>query len=110
MWRMDPCERATICEFLAHRSGRNHGHSEQHSSMDDQGVGTLVLTTKALCLVGVNSARLPFAHILALETFSDGIGLDTDYAKNTKHQFAGMNSDNVSFLKTAMDLVSAQAA
>ena len=47
---------------------------------------------------------------IPLETFSDGIGLDTDYAKNTKHQFAGMNSDNVTFLKTAMDLVSAKAA
>ena len=99
-----------VMKGVWYRSGRNHGHSEQHSSMDDQGVGMLVLTTKALCFVGVNSARLPFAHILALETFSDGIGLDTDYAKNTKHQFAGMNSDNVTFLKTAMDLVSAKAA
>jgi hypothetical protein len=83
---------------------------EQHSSMDDQGLGTLVLTTKALCFVGVNSARLPFAHILALETLSDGIGLDTDYAKNTEHQFGRMNSVNVTFLKTEMDLVNAKEA
>jgi hypothetical protein len=98
-----------VMKGVWYRSGRNHGHSEQHSSMDDQGVGTLVLTTKALCFVGVNSARLPFAHILALETFSNGIGLDTDYAKNTKHQFGRLSSENVAFLKSAMDLVSANA-
>jgi hypothetical protein len=40
-----------VMKGVWYRSGRNHGHSEQHSSMDDQGVGTLVLTTKALCFV-----------------------------------------------------------
>jgi hypothetical protein len=69
-----------VMKGVWYRSGRNHGHSEHHSSMDDQGVGMLVLTTKALCFVGVNSARLPFAHILALETFSNGIAL-ARYAK-----------------------------
>jgi hypothetical protein len=99
-----------VMKGVWYRSGRNHGHREQHSSMDDEGVGTLVLTTKALCFVGANSARLPFSHILALETLSDGIGLDTYYAKNTKHEFGRMNSDNVTFLKTAMDLVNAKTA
>jgi hypothetical protein len=70
-------------------SGASHGHKVQHSSVDSE-VGTLVFTTTALCFVGANSVRLPFSHILALNTYSDGIGLHTDYARNSKQIFGDM--------------------
>jgi hypothetical protein len=73
--------------------------------MDSQGEGTLVFTTTAVCFIGANSARIPFSHVLALNTYTDGFGLITDYARNSKHIFGHMHSDNVTFLKTALALL-----
>jgi hypothetical protein len=85
-------------------SGASHGHRVEHSSVNSE-VGTLVFTNIALCFVGPNSVRIPFSHILALNTYSDGIGLHTDYASNSKQIFGDMHTDNVAFFKAAVSLL-----
>jgi hypothetical protein len=90
------------------RTGASHGHSILHSSVASE-VGTLVFTTTALCFVGANSVRIPFSHILAFNTYTDGFGLHTDYARNSEQIFGGIHSDNVMFLKTALGLLHADA-
>jgi hypothetical protein len=85
-------------------SGASHGHKLQYSAVDSE-IGTLVFTNSALCFVGDNSVRIAFSHILALNTYSDGIGLHTDYAHNSKQIFGDMHTDNVAFLKKALSLL-----
>jgi hypothetical protein len=89
-------------------TGASHGHRVEYSSVNSE-VGTLVFTTAALCFVGANSFRIPFSHILAFHTYTDGIGLHTDYASNSQQIFGDMHTDNVTFLKDALDLLHADA-
>jgi hypothetical protein len=93
-----------VARGVSIRTGASYGHKVQHSSVNSE-VGTLVFTNRALCFVGANSVRIPFSHILALNTYSDGIGLHTDYARNSKQIFGDMHSDNVAFLKAAVSLL-----
>ena len=73
--------------------------------MDDQGTGTLVLTNQGFSFIGTNSTRIPFSHILSLEPYADGFGLDTDYAHNNKHTFGHMHPTNAAFVKSAVDII-----
>jgi hypothetical protein len=94
-----------VVKGLWFRTGANRGHSVSSTSMDDQGTGTLVLTNQGFCFIGTNSARLPFSHILSFETYVDGFGLDTDYARNNKHLFAHMHPTNATFVKSAVGII-----
>lgn len=85
-------------------SGASHGHKVEYSSVNSE-IGTLVFTNTALCFVGPNSVRIPFSHILALNTYSDGIGLHTDYASNSNQIFGDMHTDNVTFFMAAVSLL-----
>ncbi len=89
------------------RSGANRGHKISHSEMDYQGAGTLVLTTIGLCFIGTSSTRIPLAHILAFQSYSDGIGFDTDYTRNNRHVFTQIHAGNVAFIATALDTIKA---
>jgi hypothetical protein len=94
-----------VCRGLWLRSGSNRGHKISHSEMDYQGVGTLVLTTLGICFLGENTTRLPLSRILAFKSYSDGIGLDTDYARNNRHLFYPIHESDVVFIKTAIGLI-----
>jgi hypothetical protein len=89
------------------RSGGSRGHKVSHSAMDDQGEGTLVLTTIGVCFVGTNSARIPLSHILAFQSYTDGIGFDMDYARNNRHIFVRLHPGNVAFIATVLDIIKA---
>jgi hypothetical protein len=89
------------------RSGANRGHKVSHSEMDYQGAGTLVLTTIGLCFIGANSTRIPLSHILAFQPYTDGIGFDTDYARNNRHVFTRIHAGNVAFIQTVLDIIKA---
>jgi hypothetical protein len=94
-----------VVRGLWFRTGANRGHSVSSTSMDDQGTGTLVLTNQGFSFIGTNSTRIPFTHILSLEPYADGFGLDTDYARNNKHLFAHMHPTNATFVKSAVDII-----
>jgi hypothetical protein len=94
-----------VVKGLWFRTGANRGHSVSSTSMDDQGTGTLVLTNQGFSFIGTNSTRIPFTHILSLEPYADGFGLDTDYARNNKHLFAHMHPTNATFVKSAVDII-----
>jgi hypothetical protein len=94
-----------VVKGLWFRTGANRGHSVSSTSMDDQGTGTLVLTNLGFSFIGTNSTRIPFSHILSLEPYVDGFGLDTDYARNNKHVFGHMHPTNAAFVKSAVDII-----
>jgi hypothetical protein len=88
------------------RTGGSRGHKVSHSQMDYKGKVDLVLTTQGFSFVGAaDAARIPLSRILAFQTYSDGIGLQTDYARNNHHLFRHIHADNVVFLKSALDLL-----
>jgi len=89
------------------RSGTNRGHKVSHSEMDYQGAGTLVLTSIGLCFIGASSTRIPLSHILAFQSYTDGIGFDTDYARNNRHVFTRIHAGNVAFIATVLDTIKA---
>jgi hypothetical protein len=94
-----------IMKGLWVRSGASRGHKVSRSQMDCQGEGTLVLTTMGVCFVGASSTRIPFSHILAFQPYEDGIGFDTDYARNNRHIFGPIHAGNVAFIATALDII-----
>jgi hypothetical protein len=96
-----------VCRGLWVRSGSNRGHRVSHSQMDYQGAGILVLTTIGLCFIGGNSTRIPLSHILAFQSYTDGIGFDTDYARNNRHVFTQIHAGNVAFIQTVLEIIKA---
>jgi len=46
----------------------------------------------------------------SVRVFTDGIGLDTDYARNNRHIFTRIHADNLTFMKTAIDLITGTEA
>jgi hypothetical protein len=87
------------------RTGGSRGHKVSHSQMDYKGRVDLVFTTQGFSFVGAaDAARIPLSRILAFQTYSDGFGLQTDYARNNHHLFRHIHANNVVFLKSALDL------
>jgi hypothetical protein len=94
------------------RTGANRGHSVQHTSMQRQGGGCLVLTNQGLFFVSnEKSTRILLSHILSLEAGSGGgandfeFSLETDHARNNSHRFSGINPVNVNFIKSVLELL-----
>ena len=94
------------------RTGANRGHNVQHTSMERQGGGCLVLTDQALSFISKEkSARIPLSRILSFEAGSGGgafdfeFSVETDYARNNSHRFAGINPVNVNFTKCVLELL-----
>jgi hypothetical protein len=42
---------------------------------------------------------------LAFQSYEDGIGFDTDYARNNRHIFGAIHAGNVAFIATALDII-----
>ena len=95
-----------VAKGIRVRTGGSRGHKVSRSQMDYKGKGDLVLTTQGFTFVGAaDAARIPLSRILAFQTYSDGFGLQTDYARNNHHLFSHIHADNVVFLKSALDLL-----
>lgn len=95
-----------VAKGVRFRTGGSRGHKVSHSEMDYKGKGNLVLTTQGFSFLGAaEAARIPLSRILAFQTYSDGFGLQTDYAHNNRHLFSHIHADNVTFLKSALDLL-----
>jgi hypothetical protein len=95
-----------VAKGIRVRTGGSRGHKISHSQMDYKGKGDLVFTTQGFSFLGAADAgRIPLSRILAFQTYSDGFGLQTDYARNNHHLFSHIHADNVVFLKSALDLL-----
>ena len=95
-----------VAKGIRVRTGGSRGHKVSHSQMDYKGKGDLVFTTQGFSFLGAADAgRIPLSRILAFQTYSDGFGLQTDYARNNHHLFSHIHADNVVFLKSALDLL-----
>jgi hypothetical protein len=94
------------------RTGANRGHSAQHTSMERQGGGSLVLTDKALSFISTEkSARILLSRVLSFQAGSGGgasdyeFSIETDHARNNSHRFFGINPINVNFIKSVLELL-----
>jgi hypothetical protein len=95
-----------VAKGIRVRTGGSRGHKVSHSQMDYKGRVDLVFTTQGFSFVGAaDAARIPLSRILAFQTYSDGFGLQTDYARNNHHLFRHIHANNVVFLKSALDLL-----
>lgn len=100
-----------VAKGIRVRTGGSRGHKVSHSQMDYKGRVDLVFTTQGFSFVGAaDAARIPLSRILAFQTYSDGFGLQTDYARNNHHLFSDMHADNVVFIKSALDLLNGNEA
>lgn len=100
-----------VAKGIRIRTGGSRGHKVSHSQMDYKGRVDLVFTTQGFSFVGAaDAARIPLSRILAFQTYSDGFGLQTDYARNNHHLFSDMHADNVVFIKSALDLLNGNEA
>jgi hypothetical protein len=94
------------------RTGANRGHSVQHTSMERQGGGCLVLTNQALSFISSEkSARILLSHVLSFQAGSGGgasdyeFSVETDHARNNSHRFAGINPVTVDFFRSVLELL-----
>jgi hypothetical protein len=95
-----------IVKGLWWRAGASQGHRVSHSEMDYKGQGWLIITNQAFCfLSSTDSVRIPFKHIVGFRPYSDGIELQTDYARNPLQMFTNLRTENVAFLQSALDVI-----
>jgi hypothetical protein len=94
------------------RTGANRGHSVQHTSMVEQGGGSLILTNQGFSFVSKQkSARIPLSRILSFQAGSGGgaddyeFSIETDHARNNSHRFFGINPIKVNFVKCVLELL-----
>jgi hypothetical protein len=94
------------------RTGANRGHSVQHTSMQRQGGGCLVLTNQGFSFVSKEkSTRILLSRILSFQPGSGGgandfeFSLETDHTRNNSHRFDGINPINVNFVKCVLELL-----
>jgi hypothetical protein len=94
-----------IMKGFWYRVGSSRGHSVSTTSIDYKGYGNLVITTRGFSFLSTSeSVRLPFSKIIGIETYRDGFKLLTDYAKNPIHMFGHLPTEDVAFIRDAMDL------
>jgi hypothetical protein len=94
-----------IMKGLWYRAGSSRGHSVSTTSMDYKGNGNLVITTRGFSFINATEAvRLSFTKVIGVETYRDGFKLLTDYARNPIHMFGHLPTEDVTFIRDAMDL------
>jgi hypothetical protein len=94
------------------RTGANRGKSVQHTSMQRQGGGCLILTNQGFSFVSKEkSTRILLSRILSFQPGSGGgandfeFSLETDHTRNNSHRFFGINPINVNFIKCVLELL-----
>jgi len=72
----------------------------------------LVLSNQALSFLSQEkSARIPLSHIMSFQAGNgDGTNdfeftIETDYARNNTHLFFGINTVNVNFIKSVLEIL-----
>jgi len=98
-----------ITKGVTYRVGASRGHRRSYNQMDFKGVGTLVFTNQAICFIGTtDSVRVPLNRIMAIQSYRDGFGFQTDYARNPHHAFGGLHRSNVEFANTVVHKIAGQ--
>lgn len=82
-----------VCKGIYYRTGGSKGHPVEHSSMENVGVGTLVLTNKNIIFYSPHkSAKVSYKKLIGVTPYSDGIELLKEEANAKRQVFQGFDS------------------
>jgi hypothetical protein len=82
-----------VCKGVTYRTGQFRGHPVEHSYMDTVGNGSLVVTNKHLIFhCPTASVKIPYAKLIGVTPYSDGIEVHKDEAKPKRIVFQGFDS------------------
>ena len=82
-----------ICKGVTYRTGQFKGRPVENSYMDKIGIGSLVVTNKHIYFhCPTASVKVPFAKLVGVEPYSDGIELHKEEAKSKRIIFQGFDS------------------
>lgn len=82
-----------VCKGVTYRTGQFRGHPVERSYMDTIGTGSLVVTNKNLFFhCNTASAKIPFAKLIGITPYSDGIEVHKEEAKPKRIVFQGFDS------------------
>lgn len=82
-----------VCKGVYYRTGGSKGHPVEHSSMENMGVGTLVLTNKNIIFYSPQkSSKVSYKKLIGVTPYSDGVELQKDGANAKRQVFQGFDS------------------
>ena len=82
-----------VCKGVYYRTGGSKGHPIEHSSMENVGVGTLVLTNKHIIFYSSQHAsKIPYKKLIGVTPYADGIELQKDGVSAKRQAFQGFDS------------------
>lgn len=82
-----------VCKGVYYRTGGSKGHPVEHSSMENVGVGTLVLTNKNIIFYSPQkSSKVPYKKLIGVTPYSDGVELQKDGVNAKRQVFQGFDS------------------
>ena len=82
-----------VCKGVYYRTGGSKGHPVEHSSMENVGVGILVLTNKNIIFYSPQkSSKVPYKKLIGVTPYSDGVELQKDGANAKRQVFQGFDS------------------
>lgn len=82
-----------IMKGVYYRTGGSKGHPVERSSMENMGVGMLILTNKNICFhASSRSVKIPYKKLAGMTPYSDGIEIHQDGSKAQRQVFQGFDS------------------
>lgn len=82
-----------VMKGVYYRTGGSRGHAVEHSTMQQEGIGSLIFTNKNLIFYSPNkSIKVPYKKILSLVPYSDGVEIQRDGANAKRLTFQGFDS------------------
>lgn len=82
-----------VCRGVYYRTGGFRGHPVETTYMQRVGIGSVCITDKNLYFHSPEkSLKIPFAKIISLDPYSNGLGVQKDGANDKPIFFEGLNS------------------
>lgn len=82
-----------VMKGVYYRTGGSKGHAVEHSTMKQEGIGSLIFTNKNLIFYSQSkSIKIPFKKILSIVPYSDGVEIQRDGTNVKRLTFQGFDS------------------
>ncbi len=82
-----------VIKGVYYRTGGMKGHPVEHSKLEKQAIGTLVLTNKNFIFYSpTKSAKIPYKKLIGVTPYTDGLELQKDGANSKRQIFQGFDS------------------
>lgn len=81
-----------VMKGVYYHTGGSKGHPVEHSTMERQGVGSLILTNKNIIFFSPQkSAKVPYKKLIGVTPYSDGVELQKEEANPKRQVFQGFD-------------------